>query len=738
MSLRSLAQIQSLISMRTLMTSAVSAYAIWFPSKTDYYEFVYVEEGMSISISQNSPPRALLEDEFIAPIETLPAKLVVAKPGQILLQSGIADVVVNAQSDSYEIARVQRALTKNFVPKTAAQVAVAQEVSVKEIVRQMPTITFFAAAAASQMDVATNEKYKGATSGDAVPSFGEAFKNTTKIINDQDKSPQHRDPEADDDLTIAMAGPIPKFPSAAKKSSSNYQSLYASYASPSNPENTRAAAEELGHEIKEAKVDNARTSASQGQLLMDGTIELSKGLALVDGASLSVFHEVSGQSLEQAQIYIKEARYEIFIQDRSVGALVGEVRDQDQMLLGKVEIPLDEIDYSNMDKGIRKTLNLKMQPVATSIEGNVKSIYSNGVGEADADILVSGFHKNVVTNKAGRFSKPHILHNSQVLVSAKKIGHWNSLIMTDNNRELELKLFPDKMIQALAQLTEAEKNYGDLGIIWGRIENGGKPEAGATVESTSADAIGPIYFNALQLPDLDMKETGSNGLFAFIQVDPGFQIVRAKNKGRVFPAKAAVVERGSVSQLTIEVTNRKTARAMIFDAFTGVSLEADLQFSGTDKSAHTAKGLLGIKYHLGRDLMFLEADSTSEYLPVRQTLSRDISYINFPMLKRAFVDDLLNSSRINRIPQTGMVVGFIRGSDYEVLLPDGSASEIIYFNSEGKSVGSQMGVKDGGFILINLNPGVQTIAIAPKDKKALVLKLIYAEPTRTSLINYRF
>ena len=108
------------------------------------------------------------------------------------------------------------------------------------------------------------------------------------------------------------------------------------------------------------------------------------------------------------------------------------------------------------------------------------------------------------------------------------------------------------------------------------------------------------------------------------------------------------------------------------------------------------------------------------------------------MVRRAFVDDILNAARINRIPQTGMVIGFVRGADYKVLTPEGVAAEIVYFDSQGQVVGSEVGAKNGGFILLNLNPGIQTIAIAPEGKKALALKVIYADPSRTSLINYKF
>lgn len=756
MSRMDLGQIQNLISARAVSVCMTAGLAIWFPSKTDYYEFVHVQEGLSVSISQSSPPRALLEDELLRPLEMIPEKPLVAKPGQTLLLSGEADFVITPRLFANEMARVQIALTRKLKAKDIKDVeqTVAKQSDENPIPpRMLPSISFFSVAEANTTKVANNnDEHVGATRGERVPDFGEAFKTTTKVIEPsepQDRS-YGRDPDEDLDLPIASTQ-IPKLKDTPwrfipRSENTTHTITTANPIVKKEPQNNPDPTTLLPDESTPAKPAKTATVASRsllaknqsGQVLIQGAIEFKNGLALVDGASLEVFHEVSGEPQERAQVLLREGRYEIYIQDRSEGVLVAEVRDQDKMLIGQVEVPLDEVDYSDLEGGLRKTMNLNLTPVSTSVEGRVSSIYSNGQGEPDSIVTISGFNKHIKTDKKGRFTQTHILHNSQVLITSNKTGHWGSLALTDNNKNIELKLFPDKMIQALAQMSEAEKGFEEQGIIWGRVETAGQPVQGATVQATAADAIGPIYFNALQLPDLEMKETGSNGLFAFIQVEPGFQVVRATNKGRVFPAKAIVVERGMVSQTTVEVASTKRARAIIYDALAGTPLESDLQFSGTDKSAHATKGLLGVSYHFGRDLMFLEADAASEYLPVRQTLSRDVTHINFPMIKRAFVDDMVNATRVNRMPQTGMAIGFVRGADYQIIMPEGSTADVIYFNSEGQSVGSEAGVRGGGFILLNLQPGIQAVAIAPVGKKALALKVIYSDPSRASIINYKF
>src|SRR5690606_30879701 len=95
------------------------------PSKTDYYEFVHLDEGLSVSISHNSPPRALLEDEFIQPLQIYPPQPLVAKLGQILLKSGESDFVVEAESYKKEVVRIQRMLTQRREPEEVKTVAVA-------------------------------------------------------------------------------------------------------------------------------------------------------------------------------------------------------------------------------------------------------------------------------------------------------------------------------------------------------------------------------------------------------------------------------------------------------------------------------------------------------------------------------------------------------------------------------------------------------------------------------------
>lgn len=679
-----------------------SAAVLCFPNQTESFEFLHIAEPLTISISSNAPARAILEDEIIlSEIEHHKELLAESTPAP--------------------------------VPAFEAKEVIAPELSQEKEINLAPLMLI------AKQEVAPI----GVTTGDVVPAFGEAFNNVTQPATEQKSEEEKGGSRPEDileDRMIARSFPKNFHEATPVKPEGRLAPVY--YAKKQDNEEVQ---DERQYEVSGAYLVAGRSQDKNtplpAQIIFSGTLELTEGLALGAGGQIEIYHTISGAALERGEVSVAEGKYEILVQDPQHGFLVAEVRDQEGLLIGLTKIDLAEVDYSNLESGIRKTQHLALRPVAHSLEGGVKSAYSNGdAGVAGATISADGLGTLSKTDKSGRFHIENILPNSQAVLKATKEEHWGSIVLAENSKNLQLTVYPDSMIKALAQIAEVDADYIKYGIIWGRVEANGKPAKGAVVEATSPEAIGPIYFNALQIPDKSLEATGENGLFAYLKVEPGFHVVRAKHQGRTFPAKVTVAEKGNVSRVDLEIGARKRATVLLYDAINGLPIEGTLEFSGTDKKALARNGLVGLRHHAGQDLMFLEAEAQSlDYLGLRQTVSRTATEIFFPFVKRQWVEQMLGAARANRLPYTGMVVGFVRGADYQVVLPEGeAAAEVIYFSSNGSLIGKEEGLKDGGFIVINLSTGLKTIGIQPNNKKAMATKILFSDTQKTSVINYNF
>lgn len=719
--------------------------SFWFPAKTESFNFVHIEDGLTISISKNSPPRAIIEDEYIQPIALAQTKTIIPKAGEILLQAGLKEFKPDISKQERELSRIARALQK--VENQSTIVPIQPEIKLAEvethnIIQKVVELKGLSLSSKEAVRVVINEERVGATKGDVAPGFGEAFKVNTKIIDSSKEEDRGSEAIPEEELAdLPIAHTLPKLPATEHKKSAQTSPQVKYVVSNSK----KSEAEESPTNI--AQTESAHMLASRKkeikdkkivQALVQGRIELADGLALIDGARLEVFHEVLGAPLERGEVFLQEGKYEIFIQDLSEGTLVAEVRDADDFLLGRANISIDEIELSAAETLGQKTVHITVRPVSNSVEGKVYSQYAPTKGEKNALVTLSGVPQQIKTNHKGEFTQTKVLHDSQVLVSASKTGHWGTVLLADNAQEISVGLYPEKMIQALAELAKADTGYEKGGIIWGRVESNGKPVEGASIEGSLTTAIGPIYFNSLQLPDVDLKATSANGLFAYIDVDPGMQIIRAVKNEKEFPTKVVFAEARAVSQVNIESSAHKKARVAIYDAFASAALKSELRFSGTENVAHAEEGLLKVKYNSGRDLLFLEAEADYDYLPVRQVFNRDVSFINFPMVKRAWLEEKLNTARINRIPRTAIAIGFIQGYDFDIITPDGVPVDVIYFNQAGQSIGSEGGVAGGGFVIANIPAGLQSLGIVPKNKNAVATRVFFADPAQVSLINYRF
>jgi hypothetical protein len=382
--------------------------------------------------------------------------------------------------------------------------------------------------------------------------------------------------------------------------------------------------------------------------------------------------------------------------------------------------------------------------VIKGIVGKVISAYSfddyvKPVG--GASVLTSVFDDAIPTDEDGEFSYPFMNREGQYQAKVSADNYWGTLVVGTTSHHQHIKVFPDSMVTALLDLTLGYRSPDEenLAVIWGRVEQEGKTLEGAKVELAGSD-LRPIYFNALMIPDRSLRSTSSNGLFAYVGVQPGVHQIRAHHQRTWLPAQVIPAEARHVSHVVFEKVSTHSVPVRVFDAFqTDQPLSAVLRIIGDDNLVEinpSGYGVLDVP--LDKHLMFIEATSFGDYRAVRMIRSRSTKYIHLPMITSQWIESLgieIDNSK-------GVVVGFVTGhqlDEYDVFWGTDTSSSghsMHFFSPAGEIV--EKPVVGGGFVIVNVEPGLKTLIISPQEPYDLASRVIYVEPGIVSVVQQNF
>lgn len=502
---------------------------------------------------------------------------------------------------------------------------------------------------------------------------------------------------------------------------------------PSEPKNTSPQATSVVH-----------ANSTNNPVEISGNIQLS-GLSYTGQETFSIFRELDGKVKEQARVSINDAKFDMNVTEQR-GYLIAEMKSSSGKILGRADVWLDPIAQKN-GKAI---VPLDIEPVASVaaassfLSGRVTSPYAVGSVTdpvVNARILYASSMAPVISNKQGRFELLGTHPESSLILRSRKKGYWNSVVLTTGRSRQPIVMYPEKMVRALYENVGrtagvTEKDFESSGIVWGKIVHNDEPLAGANVELAESGAVGPIYFNALMLPDPNLRSTSENGVFVFLNVNPGVNVIRASVSGKVLPSKVLPVDARHVSNVVIDISSKVAAEVISFDAFSKQPVTSRIRFSGTSKSVQTnANGAVKLNYSNGPDPIFLESDPGEEYLSVRGVYGRVAGKeLGLPTFTRSWFD----SMKINRSPGTGVIVGFVDGKKFDVF-SDGEGQghpETYYFNSHGDIVNAP--VADGGFIIFNLPLGMRQISIVPEGSDVIYHQVVPLDDEYTGVIFQQF
>ena len=461
------------------------------------------------------------------------------------------------------------------------------------------------------------------------------------------------------------------------------------------------------------------------QIVIAGSIEFTGGVALTNSTDrVVVFREDESESLEPGAVWIREGRYEIFV-DRPIGRLVAELRATNGEVLGRGIYELEKLPPIAPRQYRAEGVGLKIGPVPHGISGRIVTAAIGKVPTGAAmntQVQLEQTPLHVVSGKEGKFEEPTLIEGSSVIIRADRPGHWGTLAFAQSGQARDITIFADSTMRSILQA--AHPQNADVirasAFVWGRVTRSGRPVAGARVEvMTSSEEMKPIYFNALMIPDSRLTATTENGLYAFFPLSPGAHAVQAfdtsgMTEPMLFPADAH-----TVSQVDLELAIEHKARVRVFDAFkTDYPLSAEIVSAGrTSGKSIGRSGQSTVSFTGGIGQLVLDTDAGQNYDRVRLMVQKDRRTIDIPMIQSAWLDGIRGAQRISKEPGSGVIVGFVQGAEaYRVALDEESLKEntrIFYFDHRGQITKNDYGTSGGGFIIFNLAEGFRTVFLQP-------------------------
>ena len=478
-----------------------------------------------------------------------------------------------------------------------------------------------------------------------------------------------------------------------------------------------------------------------------------KGGVAADGRQLklAIYHVRDGQMVNKAHVFFKQARFDIKI-DRPSGYIVGEITNS----VGKV---LAVGDVNLYDANVRSqiptpgALNLVLRPYKPGLRLAAMSANTFQKKRLPKTLLhIEGLAKALKTNPKGVFVDNSFTPGSSFLMRATHKNHWPTLITgVGNYKKQNFKLFPNKMVEALLnnvldsrQSISARKR----GVVWGRVMLNGKALQNAQVQMADAPEAVPVYFSGV-LPDKKLTRTTSNGFFAFVNVPQGVASLRVQHNAQLWPADIIEVQPRHVSYVQLQAHSPQHVPVKIFDAFNGAPVNSRFRVLGLDTDFSSLKGKKVISLIKAQGLMFVEVAQDKAYAPAHHSLPASAKYWHLPRVPIRWLDKIVPQEVRN------VLVGFVPGpdnsldntpksrpagggspeapedpssseGDYKVALissPDreGASSRVLYFDAKGQK--TNVGRRGGGFILLDVPLGMQTVALSSPSSKGKKAKL---------------
>lgn len=488
--------------------------------------------------------------------------------------------------------------------------------------------------------------------------------------------------------------------------------------------------------VEYSNVPSVNGSSHQGPSVITGAFEVSGGLGYTNEHGIEVHRVSNGEVQEIGTVDVKDGKYTISVNENT-GDLVALIRSEDGTVIGK--------GIASLDGAVAVAPTIKASPTR-GVVVLAASPYNPDVAESapkGTKVSFLGGESVIAANKQGRSELANSVEGASTLARITSKGHLQTNLLAISGQETSVEVFPESMMAALVDIVNSQRNMefeSRPSIIWGRVKGLNKSGmTGIQVMLESAPYLEPIYFNDLMLPDLNLKATGSTGLFAFIGTSEGLHSLAAYRDNQLYGYQNTVVEEGVVSVANIEVSSSKhNSYIRVYDAFSGVAQESTLTVQALAKEV-LVDGEMKVETSQVSRLGFLKSVPTlPDYLPSRyifNELQRDI-YI--PLISWNWLNTLKNTMKFPDAPSAGSVVGFVPSQDYDVFIAgiEDLSSYIVYFDSQGRALQSPHGVAGGGFVLFNLPSEISEVIVIGKTSNKIDSRVVPVDANSLHVLTF--
>lgn len=476
-----------------------------------------------------------------------------------------------------------------------------------------------------------------------------------------------------------------------------------------------------------------------------GPLEITGGLAVTNEHHFEVRRNDRGVYKELGRVDLQKGLYNIEVDDPS-GTVVARLVTKEGKILGEGSFRLSLLPQKKNDVILGP--KIKIEPHA-DYAGIVASAYNSKAEDSAPPQTRVTFVKGaseVSVKKDGVVAMDNVVKKSSTVMRAAAPSHLQTAAIVISGQEFKTLLYPEKMITALQNIVFQQKNMtpdqGAPQVIWGQVKLDGKSVAGIDVVNESDPDLQPVYFNQFMIPDPQLKSTSENGLFAFVGAEEGFHSLLATRAGAIFGYQNVVVEANSVAQGDIDSSIRKEPVAIsIYDAFSGTPMSSIVTLQSLEAEQDVLTGSATFMLSPVSRLGLLRAQPLSaEYVAAKYLYNDADSYIHVPLVKWTWLNTIKTYLKLDDMPSTGVVVGFVTDEDFEVYLAgydDFAKKNIVYFDMQGRILQTGKGLGGGGFILFNTPADTHEVVVIGEKSKKIYTKVVPVEASSLGVLTFR-
>jgi hypothetical protein len=480
----------------------------------------------------------------------------------------------------------------------------------------------------------------------------------------------------------------------------------------------------------------------RGKQTLTGNIVVTEGLPFVKGSTIEVRHKEDDVYKELGSWDRKTNQFVINVDNKS-GFLVAKLLNENGFPVGEGTLRLSESNQGQYKITIKKAKN----DYSTTI-----SQFDNPNRKVKANHYYSATGSKDVSDELGTFNLPGIHPNSFSVghFEANEVKRKNapdylpSLSIFASGEHADVPMFRKKMIDSLKMIATDfgyQSEYEPNGsVIWGQVKQDGKIVSGISVEVEGHPSAKIIYFNQMLFPDPTLKATSDSGYFAVLDLPEGVYQLLAKTAGNYFSHANIPVQADTVSPVELKGTLTKNKMSIkVFDAFEGSGQVAEVTFQNFIEPVIVE----GLSEQFFPDLhRWSVAEITPQdptYNVIRMSYLENHDSFNIPLIKDSWLQKMITSRRINQIPQTGVIVGFVPQDKYELYLPqlqEHIQDNVVFFDSSGEAVDRP--VPGGGFILFNVPTGLHTVSMLSSQNEFINSQLAIVDVNTVYVIKAHF